>query len=81
MYTNRARVEAFASKRNTVHSVPDAVMMGLWLTMVLVGLGTLGEITGRGTLSPGWTRSSGPPEWRADMQKLGAIRAATARRR
>lgn len=48
-----ARVEAFASKRSTVHSALDATMMGLGLTGVLVILGALREIIGKGTLFSG----------------------------
>ncbi len=55
-----ARVEAFASKRNTVQSILDAVMMGLGLTMVLVSLGALREITGKGTLFAGLDLVFGP---------------------
>jgi len=55
-----ARVEAFASKRSTLHSVLDAVMMGLGLTLVLVVLGALREIIGKGTLLSGLDLAFGP---------------------
>ena len=55
-----ARVEAFASKRSTSHSILDAVMMGLGLTLVLVVLGALREIFGKGTLLAGLDLAFGP---------------------
>lgn len=55
-----ARVEAFASKRGTLHSVLDAVMMGLGLTLVLVALGAMREILGKGTLLSGLDLAFGP---------------------
>lgn len=55
-----ARVEAFASKRSTGHSVLDAIMMGLGLTLVLVTLGALREILGKGTLLSGLDLAFGP---------------------
>jgi electron transport complex protein RnfE len=55
-----ARVEAFASKRSTLHSILDAVMMGLGLTLVLVALGGLREILGKGTLLSGLDLAFGP---------------------
>ncbi|TCJ18024.1 electron transport complex subunit E [Parasulfuritortus cantonensis] len=55
-----ARVEAFASKRSTLHSVLDAVMMGLGLTLVLVVLGAMREIAGKGTLLSGLDLAFGP---------------------
>jgi len=55
-----ARVEAFASKRATGHSVLDATMMGLGLTGVLVTLGALREIVGKGTLLSGIDLALGP---------------------
>lgn len=55
-----ARVEAFASKRSTGHSVLDATMMGLGLTGVLVVLGALREIFGKGTLFSGIDLALGP---------------------
>jgi electron transport complex protein RnfE len=55
-----ARVEAFASKRSTRHSVLDATMMGLGLTGVLVVLGGLREVLGKGTLFSGVDLALGP---------------------
>lgn len=55
-----ARVETFASKRSTAHSVLDGVMMGLGLTAVLVILGALREIFGKGTLFSGLDLALGP---------------------
>jgi electron transport complex protein RnfE len=55
-----ARVEAFASKRTTSHSILDAVMMGLGLTLVLVVLGAMREILGKGTLFSGLDLAFGP---------------------
>jgi electron transport complex protein RnfE len=61
-----ARVEAFASKRSTAHSILDATMMGLGLTAVLVVLGGLREAIGKGTLFSGIDLALGP-----DRQGLG----------
>lgn len=55
-----ARVEAFASKRATLHSILDAVMMGLGLTLVLATLGALREVFGKGTLFAGLDLVFGP---------------------
>jgi len=55
-----ARVEAFASKRSTTHSVLDATAMGLGLTGVLVTLGAMREIVGKGTLFSGIDLALGP---------------------
>lgn len=55
-----ARVEAFASKRSTAHSILDATMMGLGLTGVLVLLGGLREAIGKGTLFSGIDLALGP---------------------
>ncbi len=55
-----ARVESFASKRSTPSSILDAVMMGLGLTAVLVTLGGLREIAGKGTLLSGLDLALGP---------------------
>ncbi|MCP5277585.1 MAG: electron transport complex subunit E [Thiobacillus sp.] len=55
-----ARVEAFASKRSTAHSVLDGTMMGLGLTAVLVVLGGMREIFGKGTLLSGLDLVLGP---------------------
>lgn len=60
-----ARVETFASKRSTTHSVLDAMMMGLGLTGVLVTLGAMREVAGKGTLFSGLDLALGPAakEW------------------
>jgi Na+-translocating ferredoxin:NAD+ oxidoreductase subunit E len=55
-----ARVEAFASKRSTTHSILDATMMGLGLTAVLVVLGGVREAIGKGTLFSGIDLALGP---------------------
>jgi len=55
-----ARVEAFASKRSTWHSVLDGTFMGLGLTLVLVALGMLREAFGKGTLLSGLDLALGP---------------------
>ncbi len=55
-----ARVEAFASKRSTAHSMLDATAMGLGLTGVLVSLGAMREIVGKGTLFSGIDLALGP---------------------
>lgn len=48
-----ARADAFASKNHPLHSVVDAVAMGLGLTLVLVMLGAIRELAGKGTLFSG----------------------------
>src|SRR5574340_663818 len=48
-----ARADAFASKNRPLDSVVDAVAMGLGLTMVLVTLGAIRELAGKGTLFSG----------------------------
>lgn len=48
-----ARADAFASKNHPLHSVVDAVAMGLGLTVVLVVLGGMRELAGQGTLFSG----------------------------
>ncbi len=48
-----ARADAFASKNHPLHSVVDAVAMGLGLTTVLVVLGGMRELAGQGTLFSG----------------------------
>ena len=48
-----ARADAFASKNRPLHSVVDALAMGLGLTMVLVVLGSMRELAGQGTLLSG----------------------------
>lgn len=55
-----ARVETFASKHAVAHSVLDAVSMGLGLTLVLVTLGALREVVGKGTLFSGLDLVLGP---------------------
>jgi Na+-translocating ferredoxin:NAD+ oxidoreductase subunit E len=55
-----ARVEAFASKQSTAHSILDATMMGLGLTAVLVVLGGMREALGKGTLFSGIDMVLGP---------------------
>ena len=55
-----ARIEAFASKRSVAHSVLDGAMMGLGLTGVLVTLGGVREIIGKGTLLSGIDLALGP---------------------
>ncbi|HRH82400.1 MAG TPA: electron transport complex subunit E [Thiobacillaceae bacterium] len=55
-----ARVEAFASKQSTAHSILDATFMGLGLTAVLVALGALREVFGKGTLFSGLDLVFGP---------------------
>jgi electron transport complex protein RnfE len=48
-----ARADAFAAKNHPLHSVVDAVAMGLGLTTVLVVLGGIRELAGQGTLFSG----------------------------
>lgn len=48
-----ARTEAFASKNTVVASMLDGATMGLGLTLVLVLLGGLREVLGKGTLFSG----------------------------
>ncbi|MDP2030284.1 MAG: electron transport complex subunit E [Thiobacillus sp.] len=48
-----ARADAFASKNHPLHSVIDALAMGLGLTLVLVVLGAIRELAGKGTLFSG----------------------------
>jgi electron transport complex protein RnfE len=55
-----ARVEAFASKRSVSHSTLDGAMMGLGLTGVLVTLGAVREVIGKGTLFSGIDLALGP---------------------
>jgi electron transport complex protein RnfE len=55
-----ARVEAFASKRSAWHSILDGAVMGLGLTGVLVTLGAMREIAGKGTLFSGVDLALGP---------------------
>ncbi len=55
-----ARADAFASKNRPLHSVIDAVAMGLGLTLVLVVLGAIRELAGQGTLFSGIDLVLGP---------------------
>ena len=48
-----ARADAFASKNHPLHSAIDGMAMGLGLTLVLVVLGAIREIAGKGTLFSG----------------------------
>jgi len=48
-----ARADAFAAKNRPLHSVIDAVAMGLGLTLVLLMLGAIREVAGQGTLLSG----------------------------
>src|SRR5574340_1043666 len=48
-----ARADAFAAKNHPLHSVVDAIAMGLGLTLVLVVLGAIRELAGQGTLFSG----------------------------
>lgn len=48
-----ARTEAFASKNRFLPSVVDGFMMGLGLTLVLIVLGGMRELLGKGTLFSG----------------------------
>lgn len=48
-----ARVDAFAAKNRPLHSVVDAIAMGLGLTLVLIVLGGMRELAGQGTLLSG----------------------------
>ncbi len=55
-----ARADAYASKNRPIHSALDAAMMGLGLTVVLVVLGGVREIAGKGTLLTGIDLALGP---------------------
>lgn len=48
-----ARADAFAAKNRPLHSVIDAIAMGLGLTLVLLMLGAIREVAGQGTLLSG----------------------------
>jgi len=48
-----ARADAFAAKNHPLHSVVDAISMGLGLTLVLIVLGAIRELAGKGTLLSG----------------------------
>jgi Na+-translocating ferredoxin:NAD+ oxidoreductase subunit E len=55
-----ARAEAFASKNRVLPSMLDGLVMGLGLTLVLVALGALREVAGKGTLLSGIDLALGP---------------------
>lgn len=55
-----ARTEAFASKNSVAVSMFDGATMGLGLTIVLVALGAMREIIGKGTLFSGIDLALGP---------------------
>ena len=55
-----ARADAFASKNHPLHSVVDALAMGLGLTLVLLVLGAIRELAGKGTLFSGIDLVFGP---------------------
>lgn len=55
-----ARADAYASKNRPLHSTLDAALMGLGLTFVLVLLGGVREIAGKGTLLSGIELALGP---------------------
>lgn len=55
-----ARVEAFAAKNETVPSLLDGTFMGLGLTLVLMLLGAMRELLGKGTLFSGMDLAFGP---------------------
>ncbi|WP_174875629.1 electron transport complex subunit E [Vogesella oryzae] len=48
-----ARAEAFASRNSVTEAALDGLMMGLGLTGVLIALGALRELAGKGTLLAG----------------------------
>ena len=56
-----ARADAFAAKNRPLHSVVDAIAMGLGLTMVLIVLGSIRELAGQGTLLSGIDLVFGEP--------------------
>lgn len=66
------RAEAFASKQSLPKAAADGLAMGLGFTAVLVVLGGLREIVGRGTLFDGAQMmfGSAAADWRIDV--LGA---------
>lgn len=55
-----ARTEAFASKNSVLPSLVDGFMMGVGVTLVLVMLGALRELVGKGTLLSGIDLALGP---------------------
>jgi electron transport complex protein RnfE len=56
-----ARADAFAAKNHPLHAVVDALAMGLGLTLVLVVLGAIRELAGKGTLLSGVDLVFGAP--------------------
>ena len=48
-----ARADAFAAKNHPLHSAVDGLAMGFGLTLVLIVLGAIREIAGKGTLFSG----------------------------
>ncbi len=66
------RAEAFASKQSLLRAAADGLAMGLGFTTVLIVLGGLREIIGRGTLLAGSEMMFGPDaaSWRIEL--LGA---------
>ena len=65
-----ARVDAFSSKNHPLHSVIDALAMGLGLTLVLVILGAIREIAGKGTLFSGIDLVFGDEGLRVGLVKM-----------
>lgn len=63
------RAEAFASKQSLPRAAADGLAMGLGFTAVLVILGSMREIIGRGTLLDGAQMMFGPQAaaWRIDL--------------
>lgn len=63
------RAEAFASRQSLVHSAVDGLAMGLGFTTVLVLLGGMREIIGRGSLLEGAQMMFGAnaANWRIDL--------------
>ncbi len=55
-----ARTEAFASKNPVLPSLVDGLMMGIGVTLVLVVLGAIRELIGKGTLLSGIDLALGP---------------------
>ena len=48
-----ARADAFAAKNHPLHSAVDGLAMGVGLTLVLIVLGAIRELAGKGTLFSG----------------------------
>lgn len=63
------RAEAFASKQSLAHSAADGLAMGLGFTAILVVLGAMREIIGRGTLFDGAQMMFGAnaASWRIEL--------------